>query len=428
MSGRSHHHRWHHDYHQPASKPGKTLVTEYLHCRLRPPINTRIVEVYRHSGDSVDVGTPLLKLDLQSIENDYRNLLNEEKMKCYQIEQQLINTKTSLSDMALQIRISEMKLNRLLVDYHNEQHLDSLGSGTADQVRQAELAYTTARLELEQLKQRYDTEKAVKAADMKVKQLELEIFRKGMEETRRTLEDARLRSPHKAILTYINTQVGARVAQGEQIAIVADLDHFKIECEIADNYADRIKVGGKALVRINRHILDGIIIQAEPLSKDGVNRFIVQTDDRQNSLLRSGQKADVYVVQTIKEDAVRIKNASFYTGPGSYDLFVEEEKDKLVKRRVNLGECDFDHVEVIEGLKPGDEITVLMRDGKYAVRSGQSFLSLLSDGAKRRENPFTPFRDVYQCGDGGPRGCHRQRGLPPTVGGGAPGSPQSHYV
>ena len=325
---------------------------------INSPINTRIVEVYRHSGDSVDVGTPLLKLDLQSIENDYRNLLNEEKMKCYQIEQQLINTKTSLSDMALQIRISEMKLNRLLVDYHNEQHLDSLGSGTADQVRQAELAYTTARLELEQLKQRYDTEKAVKAADMKVKQLELEIFRKGMEETRRTLEDARLRSPHKAILTYINTQVGARVAQGEQIAIVADLDHFKIECEIADNYADRIKVGGKTLVRINRHILDGIIIQAEPLSKDGVNRFIVQTDDRQNSLLRSGQKADVYVVQTIKEDAVRIKNASFYTGPGSYDLFVEEEKDKLVKRRVNLGECDFDHVEVIEGLKPGDKVVI----------------------------------------------------------------------
>ena len=139
---------------------------------------------------------------------------------------------------------------------------------------------------------------------------------------------------------------------------MADLEHFKIECEIADNYADRIKVGGKALVRINRHILDGIIIQAEPLSKDGVNRFIVQTDDRQNNLLRSGQKADVYVVQTIKEDAVRIKNASFYTGPGSYDLFVEEEKDKLVKRRVNLGECDFDHVEVIEGLKPGDKVVI----------------------------------------------------------------------
>lgn len=143
---------------------------------INSPIDTRIVEVYCRSGDSVDVGTPLLKLDLQSIENDYRNLQDEEKMKCYQMEQQEINTKTSLSDMAMQIKIAEMKLNLLLVDYHNEQHLDSLGSGTADQVRRAELAYTTARLELEQLKQRYATEQKVKAADMKVKQLELEIF------------------------------------------------------------------------------------------------------------------------------------------------------------------------------------------------------------------------------------------------------------
>lgn len=325
---------------------------------INSPINTRIVEVYRRSGDSVDVGTPLLKLDLQSIENDYRNLLNEEKMKQYQMEQMTVNTRTALSDMAMQIRISEMKLGRLLADYHNEQHLDSLGAGTADQVRQAEMAYTTARLELEQLKQRYVTEQQVKAADMKVKQLELEIFRKGMEETRRTLEDARLRSPHKAVLTYINTQVGARVAQGEQIAIVADLDHFKIECEIADQYAGRIRTGGKALVKINRQVLDGTIIQVDPLSKDGVNRFIVQTDEEHNSLLRSGQKADIYVVQTVRENAVRIHNASFYTGPGEYELFVEEEKNRLVKRKIRLGECDFDHVEVLDGLHPGEQVVI----------------------------------------------------------------------
>lgn len=325
---------------------------------INSPIDTRIVEVYRRSGDSVDVGNPLLKLDLHSIENDYRNQQNEEKMKCCQMERQEINAKTTLSDMAMQIRISEMKLNRLLVDYRSEQHLDSLGSDTADQLCQAELAYIIARLELEQLKQRYAAEQKVRAADMKVKQLELEIFRKSMEETRRTLEYARLRSPQKAVLTYINTQVGARVAKGEQIAIVADLDHLKIECEIADNYADRIKVGGKALVRINGHTLDGAIVQVEPLSKDGVNRFIVHTDESRNNMLRSGQKADVYVVQTIKDNAVRIPNASFYTGPGVYELFVEEESDNLVKRKVNLGECDFDHVEVIDGLQPGDKVVV----------------------------------------------------------------------
>ena len=36
------------------------------------PINSRIVEVYRRGGDSVDVGTPILKLDLQSTETEYK--------------------------------------------------------------------------------------------------------------------------------------------------------------------------------------------------------------------------------------------------------------------------------------------------------------------------------------------------------------------
>ena len=48
---------------------------------INSPINTRIMEVYRKGGDSVDVGTPILKLDLQSTETDYKKLLDEEQMR-----------------------------------------------------------------------------------------------------------------------------------------------------------------------------------------------------------------------------------------------------------------------------------------------------------------------------------------------------------
>ena len=35
---------------------------------INSPINTRVLEVYKKGGDSVEVGTPILKLDLQSAE------------------------------------------------------------------------------------------------------------------------------------------------------------------------------------------------------------------------------------------------------------------------------------------------------------------------------------------------------------------------
>ena len=322
------------------------------------PINSRIVEVYRRGGDSVDVGTPILKLDLQSTETEYKKLLDEEEMRRYKLEQLRVNNQTKLSDMAMQIKVSAMKLNRMKVELRNEHYLDSLGAGTTDKVRQAELSYNVAQLEYEQLKQQYDNEKEVLAAEYKVQELDFSIFRKGLAEMKRTLDDAQIRSPRKAILTYINNQVGAQVPQGGQVAIISDLSHFKVEGEIADTYGDRVAAGGKAIVKIGTEKLEGVVSSVTPLSKNGVISFSVQLMDDNNRRLRSGLKTDVYVMNAVKEDVMRIANASYYVGRGEYDLFVMTSDDEIVKRKVQLGDSNFEFVEVVSGLQPGDRVVV----------------------------------------------------------------------
>ena len=325
---------------------------------INSPINTRIVEVYRKGGDSVDVGTPILKLDLQSTETEYKKLLDEEQMKRYQLEQLKVNNNTYLSDLSMQVKISAMKLNRMEVELRNERYLDSLGSGTTDKVRQAELNFNTGKLELEQLRQQYANESKVKEADLKVKELEFNIFSKSLAEMKRTLDDAQIRSPRKAILTYINNQVGAQVAEGSQVAIISDLSHFKVEGEIADTYGDRVAAGGRAIVKIGNEKLEGTVSSVTPLSKNGVISFIVQLNEDNNKRLRSGLKTDVYVINAVKEGVLRLANASYYVGRGEYELFVQDSKDEIVKRKVQLGDSNFEYVEVVSGLKPGDKVVV----------------------------------------------------------------------
>ena len=325
---------------------------------INSPINTRIVEVYRKGGDSVDVGTPILKLDLQSTETEYKKLLDEEQMKRYQLEQLKVNNNTYLSDLAMQVKISAMKLNRMEVELRNERYLDSLGSGTTDKVRQAELNFNTGKLELEQLRQQYANEKEIKAADLKVKELEFNIFAKSLAEMKRTLDDAQIRSPRKAILTYINNQVGAQVPQGTQVAVISDLSHFKVEGEIADTYGDRVAAGGRAIVKIGNEKLEGIVSSVTPLSKNGVISFTVQLVEDNNKRLRSGLKTDVYVMNAVKEDVMRIANASYYVGRGEYELFVQDSDNEIIKRKVQLGDSNFEYVEVVSGLQPGDKVVV----------------------------------------------------------------------
>ena len=324
---------------------------------INSPINSRIVEVYKRGGDSVDVGTPILKLDLQSAETEYNKQLDEEQMKSLQLEQQRVTNHNKLSEMEMNLKVSRMELDRKAVELRNERYLDSLGAGTTDKVRQVELDYNVSILKLKEDEQKYKNEQALTEADLKVKELELNIFRKSLAETRRTLEDAQIRSPRKAILTYVNNEIGSQIGQGAKVAIVSDLSHFKIEGEIADTYGDRIAAGSKAVIKIGSEKLDGTISDVTPLSKNGVISFTVQLEEDNHKRLRSGLKTDVYVMNAVKDDVLRIANSSYYMGKGEYELFVVNG-NQLLKRKVQLGDSNFEYVEVVSGLQEGEQVIV----------------------------------------------------------------------
>ena len=324
---------------------------------INSPINSRIVEVYKRGGDSVDIGTPILKLDLQSAETEYNKQLDEEQMKSLQLEQQRVTNHNKLSEMEMNLKVSRMELDRKAVELRNERYLDSLGAGTTDKVRQVELDYNVSILKLKEDEQKYKNEQALAEADLKVKELELNIFRKSLAETRRTLEDAQIRSPRKAILTYVNNEIGSQIGQGAKVAIVSDLSHFKIEGEIADTYGDRIAAGSKAVIKIGSEKLDGTVSDVTPLSKNGVISFTVQLEEDNHKRLRSGLKTDVYVMNAVKDDVLRIANSSYYVGKGEYELFVVNG-NQLLKRKVQLGDSNFEYVEVVSGLQEGDQVIV----------------------------------------------------------------------
>lgn len=323
------------------------------------PINTKVLEIYAQSGDVVEEGAPLLRLDLQSAQDNYDKLLNEQRMRELQMEQLRANKHTLLSDREMQIKVAEMQLNRLGAELKNEQYLDSIGSGTMERVRQAELAVTTATLELEQMRQRYANECKVSETDMQLKQLENNIFAKGLEESRRILEGAEIRSPRRATLTFIyNEGIGTQIAAGTKVAVISDLTHFRLKCNIADAYSDRVRSGGQVVVKIGDTQLDGTITSVTPTSKDGLIDFTVSLKEANHAKLRSGLRVDVHVLTSVRDNVLRIKNSSFYKGPNSYRLFVLTPDGEAEQREVALGDCNFDYVEVVSGLSEGDRVVI----------------------------------------------------------------------
>ena len=325
---------------------------------INSPVDSRLVELFCREGDKVEEGTPLMRLDLRTVETELAQLADQRTSKLYEMEQAVLDHRTQLSDLEMQVKVKEMAVNRLAVEVANERRLDSIGSGTGDRVRQAELAHSTGCLELSQLRQRLENARKTGEAALEMKRLELEIFDRNMAEKRRTFEDASLRAPRAGTVTFLYGQIGSRIAAGERVAVLSDLSRFKVEGEVVDSYASRIAVGGRVMVRVGSKMIPGTVVRITPQSKDGAISFSVALDDDDAEGLRSGLKTDVYILCEVYDDVVRIPAGSYYKGEGRYDMFVMEGSDLLVRRSVVLGAANYDYVVVKEGLSPGERVIV----------------------------------------------------------------------
>ena len=326
------------------------------------PINSRILEVYKNPGEKVEKGEAILKLELSSIETEYRQKLDEREIKKSKLAQFEVNSTGRISELKMQEKIKDMQLKRMMTELKNEQFLESIGSSTSDKIRKAELNYEVTQLELEHLKEKIVNENKNFVAELKVQKLDLSIFDKSLAQSQRLLEDARISSPMDATLTFVNNQIGSQVGAGAQIAIVSDLSRYKIDAEIADRYADYIQPGSRAIVSIGSEKLEGTVLNIVPSSKNGIVNFTVSLKDTNHPKLRSGLRTDVYVMIGLKEDVTRIRNGSYYMGKNNYALWVIKG-DKAIRREIHLGECNFDYVEVINGLATGEEVVISGLEG-----------------------------------------------------------------
>ena len=321
------------------------------------PVSSKIMAVYRKTGEKIDVGDTILRLDLEATNTDYGQLRDELEMKRRQMIKMDVNSKTQLSEIEMQISVDSLLLQRARILLQNELYLDSIGASTADRIRQAELDLEVQSLQYRQLKLKYANLKKNLEVDTQVAELDYSIAQKNLEMSLKTMEEAQVLAPWSGILTWVNDQVGASISEGDRLATVSDLEHFKIEAEIADSYADKITAGSPAVIETGEVRLTGRVGNVIPSVENGLIRFTVTLNDDDHPVLRPGLETDVYVVNSVRDNVLTIDNRSYYRGSGTYEMWVISG-DSAEKREVTLGESGYDKVEVLGGLSEGETVIV----------------------------------------------------------------------
>lgn len=321
------------------------------------PISTKIVDVYRKSGERVHKGDTILQLDLSSAHVEFQTDLDDIAIKKCKMDQYRTSAESQIKELEMQILIEEKKLRRSEVQLVNEHHLDSIGASTKDKVKQMELEYEVASLQLEQLKLKLENLHNTSASDLKVYELEYKIAKDRFSIRQKTIGEAQIVAPRDATLSWVNDQIGTSVSEGEQLAILSDLSHYKVEADIADSYAGKFSAGNRAEIRMGSSVFTGSVSNIVPSVADGRIQFTVLIDDSENEAFRPGLRVDVNVINAVKEDVLKINNRAYYSGPGMYDLWVISG-NVAEKKQVRLGESSHSEVEVISGLNEGDRVIV----------------------------------------------------------------------
>ena len=126
---------------------------------------------------------------------------------------------------------------------------------------------------------------------------------------------------------------------------------------VAPGTRGTLRRGLSAHVTWNGNTLDGEISAINPAIENGTVKFFVALNQQSDSRLRSNLRVDIAVITERKGISLRVTKGPFLTGGDTQDVFVVDG-DRALRTPVTFGVHGFDYVEVVKGLKKGDEIVL----------------------------------------------------------------------
>ena len=332
---------------------------------LTSPINASIKKVLMDAGNKVKKGQSILSLDKSVSETDYGKLQFQMESKENEIRKLKLDLEKSFYDIRSNNNIKQLRISNLRDAVSSAKRLLKAGGGTKEDVEAAELNLKVAELEKLQLENEIRSKQQTMKIEIREAEISLAIQRKDLDALKRKLDLADVAATRPGVITWVNKNIGASIHEGDALVRIADLSGFKVAGSMSDNLLDKIHNNMTAIIRIGNTQLRGSVVNISPSVNNAIVSFEIQLNQKDSKELRPNQKVDVFLVTATRNGVLRLANGPAFNGSNLQDVFVL--KNGVAERRsVKTGLSNFDYVEILSGLKAGDEvITSDMSDYKH---------------------------------------------------------------
>lgn len=331
---------------------------------LTSPINAAVRNVLMDAGTQVKAGQSILTLDKSSAQTDFDKLKFQIESKENEIRKLKLDLKKTFYDINSNNNIKQLRIANLKDAVSSAQRLYKAGGGTKEDIEQAQLNLKVAELEKQQLENEISSKQQTMKIEIREAEIALAIQKNDQLALKRKLDLANVVATRNGVVTWVNKNIGASIKEGESLARIANLSSYKVAGSISENMLDQLHNNMPAVVRINDVQLRGVVANVSPAVNNSIVSFEIQLDEKNNKLLRPNMKVDVFLITAIRNKVIRVTNGAAFKGADQQEVFVIN-KGKAIQRNVKTGLSNFDYIEIISGIKPGE--TVITSDmTKYA--------------------------------------------------------------
>ena len=246
------------------------------------------------------------------------------------------------------------------------------------QAAQMEVAYEEALRNFGRAEKMY-RRKLVSEEDFANAKGVLDRGRAQFEQTKLNLSYTTISSPIAGVLTTRQVEVGSLVTNNQVVFSVADFPPLLARIRIPEKHIGKLSVGQEARVTVESapgKRFSGKVEMISPVvePESGTIKVTIEIQEGARGALRPGMFSSVYLITETHENALVIpKKGLVLEGEGNQVFVYEEDPASgmgtAVRRKVDIGFTDNERLEVLTGLREGDQLITVGHEG---LRPGTS--------------------------------------------------------
>jgi RND family efflux transporter, MFP subunit len=178
-----------------------------------------------------------------------------------------------------------------------------------------------------------------------------------VQDLQRQVDDLNVKSPVDGQVGQLFIAPVATVAKDAQLLSVIDLTALEVEVKVPESFARDLAIGMTGEISGNGNTWKGLVSAISPEVVNGEVAARVRFEGSTPKQLRQNQRLSVRILLDKRDNVLTVQRGSFVDESGGSYAYVV--KDGIAtKTPIRVGVSSIDKVEILQGLKEGDQIVI----------------------------------------------------------------------